>query len=230
MQISAGLNRIGEKHRALVAPVSKSPLQNPHEEILRAAAACFMERGYSASSIDDVARRLGATKGRIYHHYPSKADLFFDVYRMGMDLNFAAVGEVFHTDLPCFDKLFGMCRAHVMMMITEQAFQRAVWEGVSLHVNSATTPEQRVVLERLLKRRADYDQLFRTVMEECRRDGMLNYGNQSIAVSTLFAAMGGPVFWYKPRPEETKDQLENIVDQVVRFAMRGLGASERTAA
>ncbi len=78
--------------------------------------------------------------------------------------------------------------------------------------------------------RADYDQLFRTVMEQCKSGGHLNYENQSIAVSTLFAAMGGPVFWYKPRQGETTTQLENIVDQIVRFAMRGLGANERTAA
>ncbi|MGD9915173.1 MAG: TetR/AcrR family transcriptional regulator [Rhizobiaceae bacterium] len=45
-------------------------------DILRTAALCFMERGYYATSIDDVARKLGATKGRIYHHFPSKGDLF----------------------------------------------------------------------------------------------------------------------------------------------------------
>lgn len=42
------------------------------QEILHMAAECFMEQGFHATSIDDVARRLGATKGRIYHHYPSK--------------------------------------------------------------------------------------------------------------------------------------------------------------
>ena len=36
-------------------------------ELLTAAAECFMEQGFHASSIDDVARRLGATKGRVYH-------------------------------------------------------------------------------------------------------------------------------------------------------------------
>ncbi|WP_258397040.1 helix-turn-helix domain-containing protein [Paraburkholderia unamae] len=29
------------------------------------AAECFMEQGFHATSIDDVARRLGATKGRV---------------------------------------------------------------------------------------------------------------------------------------------------------------------
>ena len=37
-------------------------------EILDAAAECFMEQGFHATSIDAVARRMGATKGRVYHH------------------------------------------------------------------------------------------------------------------------------------------------------------------
>ena len=63
---------------------------NAHEprfEILEAAAACFEERGFASTSIDDVARRLGSTKGRIYHHFSSKTDLFAAVFRAGMALN-----------------------------------------------------------------------------------------------------------------------------------------------
>jgi AcrR family transcriptional regulator len=208
----------------LVRHVSTQAIQDSREEILRAAAICFMDRGYSATSIDDVARKLGSTKGRIYHHYPSKADLFFDVYRMGMDIDFAAVGDIYRSDMPPLDKLAAMCKAHVTTMMMEQAFQRTVWEGVRLHLKSATTPEQRVVLEQLMKLRADYDRLFRDVMEECSRAGLLDYGLQSIAAATLFGALNGPMFWYKPRPHETESQRNAIADQVVRFVLRGLGA------
>src|SRR5690606_29334159 len=55
------------------------------EEILRTAAELFMEFGFSATSIDAVAERLGSTKGRIYYHYRSKADLFFDVQVSAMN-------------------------------------------------------------------------------------------------------------------------------------------------
>ncbi len=37
-------------------------------EILEAAAACFMEQGFHATSIGVVPGRLGATKGRVYLH------------------------------------------------------------------------------------------------------------------------------------------------------------------
>ena len=66
-------------------------------EILEAAAECFMEQGFHATSIDVVARRMGATKGRVYHHYQSKVDLFFDVHRLGMDLLFEAVAPALKT-------------------------------------------------------------------------------------------------------------------------------------
>ena len=49
------------------------------QEILKAAAEVFMEFGFAATSIDAVAERMGATKGRIYHYYRSKADLYFDI-------------------------------------------------------------------------------------------------------------------------------------------------------
>ena len=66
-------------------------LTQARREILEAAAACFMEQGFHATSIDVVARRMGATKGRVYHHYQSKVDLFFDVHRLGMALLFVAL-------------------------------------------------------------------------------------------------------------------------------------------
>ena len=45
-------------------------------EIIHAALACFQERGFAATRLEDVAVRAGVTKGTIYLYYPSKEDLF----------------------------------------------------------------------------------------------------------------------------------------------------------
>jgi len=45
-----------------------------------AARDLFGERGYAATSIDEVASRAGVTKGAFYHHFGGKADLFQEVY------------------------------------------------------------------------------------------------------------------------------------------------------
>jgi AcrR family transcriptional regulator len=40
------------------------------------AVRLFGERGYAATSLDDVAQAAGVTKGAVYHHFGSKAGLF----------------------------------------------------------------------------------------------------------------------------------------------------------
>jgi len=46
------------------------------KKIVAEASALFMERGYSATTMDDIAARLGVTKAAIYQYYRSKVDLF----------------------------------------------------------------------------------------------------------------------------------------------------------
>src|SRR5690625_7272262 len=47
--------------------------------VLDAAAKVFARQGYDESSIDDIADELGATKGRVYHYFRTKADLLLGV-------------------------------------------------------------------------------------------------------------------------------------------------------
>src|SRR5215831_19897546 len=45
-------------------------------EIIAAALACFAERGFAATRLDDVAHRAGVTKGTLYLYFPNKEELF----------------------------------------------------------------------------------------------------------------------------------------------------------
>jgi AcrR family transcriptional regulator len=46
------------------------------KKIVLEASQLFMEKGYSATTMDDIAGRLGVTKASIYQYYNSKVDLF----------------------------------------------------------------------------------------------------------------------------------------------------------
>jgi AcrR family transcriptional regulator len=50
-------------------------------EIIAAALACFTERGFAATRLDDVAARAGITKGTLYLYFRSKEELFKAVVR-----------------------------------------------------------------------------------------------------------------------------------------------------
>lgn len=54
------------------------------EEITAAALECFVERGFAASRLDDIAARAGVTKGTLYLYFESKEDLFKAVVRQAL--------------------------------------------------------------------------------------------------------------------------------------------------
>lgn len=49
--------------------------------IAAAGLAEFLEKGYAATRVDDVAKRAGVAKGTVYLYFPSKEDLFHAVVR-----------------------------------------------------------------------------------------------------------------------------------------------------
>ncbi len=53
----------------------RSP-QASREDILEAASACFAERGYHLTKVDDIAERAGLSKGAVYWHFANKRELF----------------------------------------------------------------------------------------------------------------------------------------------------------
>jgi AcrR family transcriptional regulator len=44
--------------------------------ILERAQECFAQKGYDATSVAEICRRAGVTKGALYHHFPSKQSIF----------------------------------------------------------------------------------------------------------------------------------------------------------
>src|SRR3989442_5241172 len=50
-------------------------------EIVAAALEVFVERGFAAAKLDDVARKAGVTKGTVYLYFESKEALFKAVVR-----------------------------------------------------------------------------------------------------------------------------------------------------
>jgi AcrR family transcriptional regulator len=63
------------------------------QEILDAALACFAERGFAATRMDDIAERAGVTKGTIYLYFESKDAVFKTLARESIGARIAEVTE-----------------------------------------------------------------------------------------------------------------------------------------
>ena len=61
-------------------------------EVVAAALQLFVERGFAATRLEDVAARAGVSKGTLYLYFASKEELFKAVVRQGL-VNTIAMGE-----------------------------------------------------------------------------------------------------------------------------------------
>lgn len=55
---------------------TKAEAEKTRDQILDAAERVFFERGVARSSLDDIARAAGVTRGAVYWHFTNKVDLF----------------------------------------------------------------------------------------------------------------------------------------------------------
>src|SRR4030088_1733642 len=68
----------------------RAPAQRP-AEIIDAALALFVEKGFAATRLDDVAARAGLSKAAIYLYFEDKTALFQGVVRQAVAANLGTV-------------------------------------------------------------------------------------------------------------------------------------------
>src|SRR4051812_49185987 len=61
-----------------------APPRERGEEVYAAALRLFMEKGYHATSMQDIAAAVGLYKGSLYHYIGGKEDLLVQVFERGM--------------------------------------------------------------------------------------------------------------------------------------------------
>lgn len=67
-----------------MSPASGSSPISRRDAILGAALECFTERGYAATSIEDIRRRAGTSVGSVYHHFGGKEAIAAALYVEGI--------------------------------------------------------------------------------------------------------------------------------------------------
>src|SRR5262249_41289087 len=86
--------RSGARRRAKARARRPAPSDaTTRERLIHAARKLLEDGGYAAASVQAVAERAGLAAGAMYRHFPSKAELFVEVFRDAAKRDLAAVGE-----------------------------------------------------------------------------------------------------------------------------------------
>ena len=73
------------------APQPAAPVGGPRARLVHAAAEVIQEGGWGSASVGAIAKRAGVAAGTLYRHFPSKAELFLEVFRTVSERELAAM-------------------------------------------------------------------------------------------------------------------------------------------
>jgi AcrR family transcriptional regulator len=191
-------------------PVRRGRPGHSLDSLLAVAVAVFNERGYEATSMDELAGRLGITKSAIYHHVASKGELLRLALDRALDGLVAVTAEPEANAGPAIARLEHVVRGSVRVLATELPFVTLL---LRVRGNSA-------VERAALHRRREFDRIVAGLVAAAVEEGSVRSDvDPSVIARLLFGAVNSLTEWYRPTGGLSPD---GIADALVRTAFDGL--------
>src|SRR5512144_3396941 len=161
------------------------------DQILRTAADLFRERGYRASTLDDIAARLGMSKASLYTYFRAKEEMLAAISRQTIEGFTRELGLVLRSTLSPEDKLRRIVREHVRFVIANRSFLTVFFsEESNLPARFARA---------LAAQKDRYDKGVESVIAEGIRRGAFRDVPPRLIVFGLLGMLNWLYKWYNPR-------------------------------
>lgn len=90
------------------------------DRMLKAAASCFNAKGFSGTSLKDVANHLGLTDAALYYYVRNKEELVYQCYLRAADLGREAMDRGRNEGRNGFEQAFLYIRYHVEVLVGDR--------------------------------------------------------------------------------------------------------------
>jgi len=190
------------------------------ERIVAAALERVAEGGYASASIQAVAERAGLAVGTIYRHFPSKADLFAEVFTRASQRELNVLIEVSQGD--------GRAASERVATAVEAFCRRALAGPVLAFALLAEPVDPAVESERLRLRRGYRDAFARVLADGVDSDELRPHDVQTLAavlVGGLGEALVGPL-----SAHDGRGRHEALVASLIQFCLSSLPTTQEAVA
>lgn len=203
----------------MAASRSKAPITmeepNRRADIVRAAGRLFSEKGYSATTIRDIANAVGMGSGSPFYHFKTKHDMLRAVVLEGMDAINAAVAGAAGSGKSPRATFEAMLRAHLEQLLGSEGRDFAT---TLLHESRHLDPGELAELVALKDR---YEALWQKALKDLKRAGLIASDSPVVRLF-LLGALNWTVQWYRP---DGSKSIGQIARQLAGFVIGKVQAS-----
>jgi len=186
------------------------------ERILEEAVKLFYERGFTGTTLDDIAAELGVTKPFIYTHFRSKTDLLAALCKPTIELSLAAVSDA--------AKLPGSPTARLHRAIvgfTEVVLSRQANIAIYFREEKNLASDALIEINALRKK---FDRVLSNLLTEGVAAGEFDVADVNLAALAIGGMISWAYTWHRP---EGRLALEDMCQRMADLASQMVGARSK---
>jgi len=178
------------------------------EQVLATAARMFFERGYAATTTQDIGSALGLLKGSIYYYISSKEELLYEIIEQYHDDTRVYFERILESDAKPLDKLRELITvetAHTASNLTKSSLFYTEWRSLS--------PErQRPILVERARHENAVEQWIRAAQSA---GGIRADVDPKIVTLAVFGMVNSVYRWFQPDGRRSAEEIGREFSELV---------------
>ncbi|RDI95000.1 TetR/AcrR family transcriptional regulator [Meiothermus sp. QL-1] len=176
--------------------------------ILEEAARLFTEKGYEATSVQDIAQALGLSKAALYHHFRSKEEILFEVSLLALEGLLRAGEGALRVEDPK-EALLRFMEAHARYFEENYAFFVTLLQGIK-----SLSPENRA---RTVALRDRHEANLREILRRGVAQGVFRPVDVALAGRAVLSMLNWMIRWFHPGgPLRAEEVARGYFDLILR--------------
>lgn len=192
------------------------PRPSRRAEVRATAARIFREYGYAAATMDLIADAVGLNKGTLYHYYPSKSAILYELLSTQIDATLELLAQV-PLQGSGTERLRHFVRGQVAMVANKHDELVVFFQEVPWIEKRLSAAQVRSIRARIYR----YEEFSKALLAEGMRTGEFRPFRPSSVLYFIIGILAYVPHWYR-RPAEGTDDL--LIEEVTDFVMNGICA------
>lgn len=167
-------------------------------KIFETSMKLFAEKGYDATSIEEITATVGVAKGTLYYHFSSKEEIFQFLVEEGVKLLKNSIAIKTSSLTNSIDKIKAITLIEIKVLVKYESFMTIILSEIW-----GTGPRSKMCRDYVF----EYIQMIQEIVEEGMEKGELLKANPNVVASGIFGFVCSSLI-YKLRREENIEVME----------------------
>jgi TetR/AcrR family transcriptional regulator, cholesterol catabolism regulator len=171
-------------------PILRARYDHRQQEVIAAAAREFADRGFHATSMQDLVTATGLTAGGLYHYIEGKDQLLVLICDELMQPLLIRVREITDSALSPLAQLREIVREWMLVVDAKR-------DHVLVFQQERVILESGEQWEHIRQQRHDFEELLARVLEAGEQEGIFDFADRDLALRALLGMVNHTATWFR---------------------------------